>query len=129
LISKFVPNIKIIQRLYTLIFYNKFSEPEFSHLPVIRYTHNTSNLSRRCKDNILGGRFSALSQTLLSPSSFIESMATILVGLVHRGYPFQKLKRSLRALCSRQPGLYGLSSQALNHKILFQARRAMENSS
>jgi hypothetical protein len=109
-------------------FYNKFSEPEFSHLPVIRYTHITSNLSRRCKWNILAGRFAALSQNLTSRRSFIETVAKVFVGLVQRGYTFGRLKRNLRQLCYLRSGLYGLSSQALNHRILFQARQSMENS-
>ncbi len=109
-------------------FYNKFSEPEFSHLPVIRYTHITSNLSRRCKDNILGGRFAALSQNLTSRASFIKAMASVFVGLVERGYPFGKLKRNLRTLCGNHSGLYGFSSQALHHNIVFQAKRCLRQS-
>jgi len=36
-------------------FYNKFSKPEFAGLALIRYTHNSSNLAKRIKNNIFTG--------------------------------------------------------------------------
>lgn len=115
--------------LHSTFYNNKFSEPAFAHLPIIRYPHTTSNLSSHCKRNILPSRFIALSQNLTSRSSFIAAMAAVIVGLHDRGYSFGKLKRSLCGICYKQNGLYGLSSQSLKHRILFQARLSMENSS
>jgi hypothetical protein len=88
-------------------FYNKFSKPEFAALSVIRYTHNSSNLARRIKDNILTGRFHALRRNITDKGSFCESLAKIMAQLINRGHNNRRLSRHLFQLLKDYPFLYG----------------------
>jgi hypothetical protein len=88
-------------------FYNKFSKPEFAALGLIRYTHNSSNLARRIKDNILTGRFHALRRNITDKSNYCSTIAKILAQLIHRGYNGRRLLRHLFQLLKDYPYLYG----------------------
>jgi len=98
-------------------FYNKFSKAEFAALALIRYTHNSSNLARRLKDNILTGRFHALRRNLTDKSSFCNTIASILAQLTHRGYSNHRLLRRLFQLLKDYPYLYGDASRTTQQRI------------
>lgn len=110
-------------------FYDKFSEPAFSNLPIIRYTHMSSNISLRIKRNILTGIFHRLFHNITNRHSFFQAMARAFLSLSRRGYSFHYLCRQLRSLCLRFDGLYGLTGRSLAFRILQQHQvLLMENS-
>ena len=101
-------------------FYNKFSKPEFKALGLLRYTHNSSNLARRIKDNILTGRFHALRRNITDKRSFCNTLATILAQLIHRGYSRHRLLRRLHQLLKDYPYLYGDAARTTEQRIQHQ---------
>ena len=110
-------------------FYNKFSKAEFAALALIRYTHNTSNLARRLKDNILTGRFHALRRNITDKSSFCNTMASIIAQLIHRGYNGRRLLRRLFQLLKDYPYLYGDASRTTQQRIHHQLKAFMAENS
>lgn len=98
-------------------FYNKFSKPEFAALSVIRYTHNSSNLARRIKDNILTGRFHALRRNITDRSSFCQATAMVIAQLIRRGYNTRRLFRRLFSLLKSHPYLYGHAARTTQQRI------------
>jgi hypothetical protein len=87
-------------------FYSKFDEPIFAKINIIKYTHISSNIHIRYKFNILTGCFYRLRRNLTSRHSFIHTMARVLRDLAARGYRWHRLRRQLRRLCHRHPGIF-----------------------
>ena len=110
-------------------FYNKFSEPAFRSLSIIRFTHASSNISKHIKRNLLTGVFHRYRSNLTNPRSFIHSMAVTFVNLQRSGYSSYELRSFLTRLCRNYPGSYNIQHQALSRRILLRAKRLMENSS
>jgi hypothetical protein len=109
-------------------FYSKFDEPQFAKVNIIKYTHMSSNIHLRFKYNILTGCFHRLRRNLTSRNSFIEAMARVLRDLATRGYRWHRLRKQLRRLCHRHPGIFGISPTALSRDVLLHAQATMENS-
>ncbi|KAH7622072.1 hypothetical protein NADE_004665 [Nannochloris sp. 'desiccata'] len=65
-------------------FYTRFSKIEFPALLTIRYVHNSSNLGRSAKDNILTERFHALRRNLTDRSSFWLATANVTAFLTEK---------------------------------------------
>ncbi|KAG7674292.1 hypothetical protein KSW81_006103 [Nannochloris sp. 'desiccata'] len=111
-------------------FYNKFSKPEFAALSKTRYVHNSSNLARRIKDNILTGRFHALRRNITDRNSFCQATALVIAQLIRRGYNERRLFRRLFKLLQTYPYLYTHASRSTQQRIMHQVTAFLtENSS
>jgi len=105
--------------------YSKFDEDDYKDLGLekTRFTHYTSNIALRLKNNILTGRFSALKEHIMDPSSFCRAMAKVLRTLIRRGYPKAACLTRFRRLCSRHSGIYGRSGYTIRMETI----RKLEN--
>ena len=93
--------------------YDKRRRPEFASVQIVRFPHITSNLSVRCKYNIIIGQFHRFRRILLEKSNFVDEIALLLQALMDRGYKQATLRRKLKRQLEAWPGVYDSHPPAL----------------
>lgn len=85
---------------------HKRRHPDFAAVRLVRFPHITSNLSVRCKYNIVIGQFHRFRRIILDKANFIQECALLLLAMQDRGYRMGTLKRRLWRQLRLWPGIY-----------------------
>lgn len=91
----------------------------------MRFPHISSNLSVRCKYNIIIGQFHRFRRIILDKPNFIEECARLLQAMMERGYKYDTMRRKLRRQLRAFPGIYDSTPDSLMTAIATQLQDFM----
>jgi hypothetical protein len=78
------------------LLYDKRRQSCYADIPIVQYTHATSNLSRGCVYNILVGQLHRFSRLISVVENYVFEVSLLLEKLLGLGYCFRPLLRKLK---------------------------------
>ena len=102
--------------LTTVHFDTRFVPPMSDH-SIVRFPHMSSHIGEDVKYNILVGFFHSFRRAILDRTSFVCSLADVVVALVAKGYDRHRMLQDIRLKCTHHPGLFGATPDALYQQI------------
>jgi hypothetical protein len=78
------------------LLYDKRRQTCYADIPIVQYTHATSNLSRGCIYNILVGQLHRFSRLISVVDNYVSEVSLLMEKLLGLGYCFRPLLRRLK---------------------------------
>jgi hypothetical protein len=108
--------------LVTTHLYDKRRQTCYADIPIVQYTHITSNLSRGCVYNILVGQLHRFSRLISEVDNYIDEVALLMGKLLRLGYCYRPLMQRLRMFQHTHVRTFPSLSE---HQIIQEVRAAL----
>jgi hypothetical protein len=100
--------------------FDKRSQPEYAGIEMIRMPHVHSNISMTAKLGVINSQFYRFLRLCSCKKFFVFQMASLIVLLKAKGYPFKVLLKRTRRLVLKEKFLFGISAFGIFRMILLQ---------
>ena len=102
--------------------YDKRRQDCYADIPIVQYTHITSNLSTSCVYNILVSQLHRFMQIITDVHNYSKEVGICIGKLMHNGYCLRPLMQKLRAFQHTHVQAF---PDFAEHKIILNVRREL----